>query len=79
MIEGVGEQSELASVFDKNGKGVSMATPFPFLSKTDERRGGQRNPGQQRGGHRNPPSMQSKETKKNHVVNQEIDVRSQDP
>jgi hypothetical protein len=30
-------QSELASVFDKNGKGVSMATP-------GHRRGGQRTP-----------------------------------
>jgi hypothetical protein len=31
------------------------------------------------GGHRPPPSMQSKHTKNNHVVNQEIDVRSQYP
>jgi hypothetical protein len=41
------QQSELASVFDKNGKGVSMATP-------GHRRGGQRTPG-----HRGGPLQQS--------------------
>jgi hypothetical protein len=30
--------------FIKNGKGVSTATPFLFFIKTDERRGGRRNP-----------------------------------
>ena len=41
------QQSELASVFDKNGKGVSMATPSMAG-------GGQRTPGHRRGGLRNP-------------------------
>ncbi len=30
--------------FVKNGKGVSLATPFLFFIKTDERRGGHPNP-----------------------------------
>ena len=40
-------------------------TPFPFLSKTDERRGGLRTPGQ-----RNPPPIKRvlKNTRETHLV-----------
>ena len=54
---GLLQQSELASVFAKKRKGVSMATPSIIHFDTRCKGGGQRTPGHRGGGHRNPKAL----------------------